>query len=432
MASASFMGGIFPLVAFYPKLDARIQPSRCHSEPPNSELDFLRPPVDTGAMHVSKVLTDSRRNVSVPEWKFSSEELGGGTGPWSVVKRTLAGGRQSGVEVIEVDNGVLQFTVVPTRGLNVWTAMAGDELRLGWDSPVQEIVHPQFVNLAERGGLGWLDGFGEWICRCGLESFGPPCQDGGQTLTLHGRINYLPASRVEVVFESAPVARLVIRGTVDETLMFGPQLRLSAEIVTEIGQPALTLNDTVTNLGDGPQEMQLLYHLNFGPPLLGAGAEFVAPVKRVAPRDARAAEGMSRWNLYAGPQPPGYREEVYLAELHADPDGRTEAALKSPDGSKGALVSFNVQELPYMVLWKNEAPAKSGYVTGLEPATGFPYSRPVERAAGRVSTLAAGQRYHAQVTITALTSREAVRNVVTRIDALRHAEPEISHTPLQS
>jgi hypothetical protein len=393
-------------------------------------LGFLHPTVDTRAMHVSKVLTDSRRNVSVPEWKLSSEELGGETVPWSVVKRTLAGGRQTGVEVIEVDNGVLRFTVVPTRGLNIWTGAAG-ELRLGWDSPVQEIVHPQFVNLAERGGLGWLDGFGEWICRCGLESFGPPCQDGGQTLTLHGRINYLPASRVEVVFEPGPVARLVIRGTVDETLMFGPQLRLSAEIATEIGQPALTLDDTVTNLGDGPQEVQLLYHLNFGPPLLGAGAEFVAPVKRVAPRDARAAEGMSRWNVYTGPQPPGYREEVYLAELHADPDGKTAAALKSPDGSQGALVSFNVQELPFMVLWKNEAPAKSGYVTGLEPATGFPYPKPAERAAGRVPTLAAGQRYHARVTITALTSREAVQSAVARIDALRQAKPEISQTPLQ-
>jgi hypothetical protein len=381
-------------------------------------------------MRFSKVLTDSRRNVSVPEWTVSSEELGGGTVPWSVVKRTLSGGRQAGVEVIEVDNGVLRFTVVPTRGLNVWTANAG-ELRLGWDSPVQEIVHPQFVNLTERGGLGWLNGFGEWICRCGLESFGPPCQDGGRPLTLHGRINYLPASRVEVVFEPEPVARLVIRGIVDETLMFGPQLRLNAEIATEIGRPALTLNDTVTNLGDGPQEFQLLYHLNFGPPLLGAGAEFIAPVKRVAPRDARAAGGMATWNAYAGPQLPGYTEEVYLAELHGDPDGNTAAALKSPGGSKGALVSFNVRELPFLVLWKNEAPAKSGYVTGLEPATGFPYPKTVERTAGRVPILAAGQQYHARVTIAALTSHEAVQNALTGIEALRQAEPDISQTPLQ-
>ena len=34
----------------------------------------------------------------------------------AITKRLLAGGRQEGVEVIEVDNGLMKFTVVPTRG----------------------------------------------------------------------------------------------------------------------------------------------------------------------------------------------------------------------------------------------------------------------------------------------------------------------------
>src|SRR6202023_1747786 len=127
---------------------------------------------------------------------------------WTVTKRLLTGGRQEGVEVIEVDNGLMKFTVVPTRVFHIWVAKVGD-LRLGWDSPVKEIVHPQFVNLAERGGLGWLNGFGEWISRCGLESMGPPCKDGNQTYTLHGRINYIPASYVQVRLESTPVSRIV-------------------------------------------------------------------------------------------------------------------------------------------------------------------------------------------------------------------------------
>lgn len=51
------------------------------------------------------------------------------------------------------------------------------DLTLKWDSPVQEIVNPQFVNLDSRGGLGWLDGFSEFMCRCGLESNGHPGTD---------------------------------------------------------------------------------------------------------------------------------------------------------------------------------------------------------------------------------------------------------------
>src|SRR5271170_1994 len=249
------------------------------------------------------VLTDAPRNISIKEWSISSDEFGGPVGgfKWRVAKGLLAGGRQEGVEIIEVDNGLMKFTVVPTRGFNVWSANVGD-VRLGWDSPVTEIVHPQFVNLAERGGLGWLNGFGEWISRCGLESMGAPCKDGNQTYTLHGRINYIPASYVEVRFESGPVPRIVLRGVVDESLMFGPQLRLTTEISTEIGKPALRFEDVVTNLSGSPQEMESLYHANFGPPVLGAGARFVAPVKKVAPRDSRAAEGgMAGWNVYTGP-----------------------------------------------------------------------------------------------------------------------------------
>jgi hypothetical protein len=384
------------------------------------------------AIEDSILLTDATKNVSVKEWRISSEDAG--IAPdglkWSVTKRVLAGGRQEGVEIIEVDNGLMKFTVVPTRGFQVWRANVGD-LRLGWDSPVTEIVHPQYVNLAERGGLGWLNGFGEWISRCGLESMGPPCKDNNQTHTLHGRINYLPASYVEVRIEPAPVPRIVLRGVVDESLMFGPQLRLTTEISTEIGKPALSFDDTVTNLSDAPQEMESLYHANFGPPVLGPGAQFIAAVKKVAPRDSRAAEGqMAAWNVYTGPHAPGYTEQVYLMDLYADDAGMTDALLKSADGTKGALVSFNIRELPFMTLWKNEAPAKSGYVTGLEPATSFPLPKPVERNAGRVPKLNGGESYRSKVTFSALISGEEVENAVASIGRLRRADPEIQILPM--
>jgi hypothetical protein len=59
------------------------------------------------AMAFSKVLTDADHNVSVKKWKLTSDEMGDSSSPtkWSVTKRILSGGRQQGVEVIEVDNG---------------------------------------------------------------------------------------------------------------------------------------------------------------------------------------------------------------------------------------------------------------------------------------------------------------------------------------
>ena len=49
------------------------------------------------------------------------------------------GGQQDGVDVIRVNNGQLEFTVIPTRGMSILEVKSGD-LRLGWDSPVKEVV----------------------------------------------------------------------------------------------------------------------------------------------------------------------------------------------------------------------------------------------------------------------------------------------------
>jgi hypothetical protein len=379
----------------------------------------------------SVVLTDTSRNTSVKEWKISAENLGGewSKTDWSITKRTLAGGRQDGVEVIDVNNGVTTFRVVPTRGFQIWSANV-DDIRLGWDSPVTEIVHPKFVQLSERGGLGWLNGFGEMLSRCGLESFGPPCDDSGRVYTLHGRINYIPASYVEVRLELVSRPRIVLRGIVEETLMFGPQLRLTAEISAELGAPSLVLEDVVTNLSDQPQEMQSLYHANFGPPLLGPGAQFVGAIKKVTPRNARAAEGgMTGWDQYTGPHGGDYTEQVYMIEPYGNETGMTEAMLKSSDGSKAVVVSFNLHQLPFMTLWKNEGPARSGYVTGLEPGTSFPHPKPFERAAGRVPKLAGGVSHRAKVIFTGLTSGEQVERAVEGIRALQKAAPQVVTQP---
>src|SRR5262249_50030798 len=154
-------------------------------------------------------------------------------------------------DVIVVDNGKLRFTVIPTRGMGILAVTMGD-FRLGWDSPVKEVVHPQFINLQARGGLGWLDGVNEWLCRCGLESNGSPGPDkfinnvgdeATMELTLHGKIANLPAQEVEVVVDREAPFRMRIRGRVDERMFYGPKLELQTEISTEPGASTLRVAD---------------------------------------------------------------------------------------------------------------------------------------------------------------------------------------------
>ncbi len=69
----------------------------------------------------------------------------------------LHGGKQEGVRVIDIDNGVMQVTLVPTRGMGIQEVKSGD-LVFGWSSPVKEIVNPAYIELESRNGLGWLAG----------------------------------------------------------------------------------------------------------------------------------------------------------------------------------------------------------------------------------------------------------------------------------
>ena len=157
--------------------------------------------------------------------------------------RTLHGGRQEGVQVIEVDNGAMTLHHRADARLRSLESQAGD-LRLGWDSPVKEIIHPSYIRLTDNGGQGWVAGFGGLMVRGGLASFGSPVQDGAQQLTLHGHVDYIPASHVSVRYEATPVPRLVFRGVVNDVQTFGPQLRLTSEISTVIGKPEFVFDDT--------------------------------------------------------------------------------------------------------------------------------------------------------------------------------------------
>jgi hypothetical protein len=384
---------------------------------------------ETGSL-IRKTVISVEENLRVPEWSLSFKDLPAtAAGPhWSVRKSVLHGGRQEGVDVIVVDNGRLTFTIVPTRGMSLWEGRAGD-LRLGWDSPVKEVIHPYHVNLQARGGLGWLEGFGEWINRCGLESNGAPGPDEvpnntgkvvTMDLTLHGRIGYLPAREAVVSIDEAPPHAIRVRGVVDETMMFGPQLRLIAEVSTEPGSNALTISDEIRNLGGLPQEMQLLYHCNFGSPLLEDGARLIAPAAEVLPRDPRAAEenGVAAYDRYGPPQS-GYREQVYFLTLRGDPRGETEVLLRNRAGDRGASLRYPLRELPHFTVWKNTAALSSGYAVGLEPATNFPNPRSVERKAGRVVLLPPGGSYRTRLTVEALGDAGSVRAAESRIEAIK-------------
>lgn len=346
-----------------------------------------------------------------------------------VRKRTLRGGLRDGVEIVEIDQGSLFIAIVPSRGMGLWKVRRGST-ELSWRSPVQGPVHPKFVPLEATNGIGWLAGFDELLCRCGLESNGAPewTADGKLRYGLHGRIANLPAHRLTLsMAESTGEIRLT--GEVDEARLFGANLRLESTLETRVGSPALRIIDRVHNRSASANELELLYHVNIGAPFLSPGAKVHVPIRTLAPRTAGDVADLPTWNVYPEPRP-GAKEVVMFTEPVADSDGKSRATLENATGDQGATLSFGVRTLPYFALWKNPLPIEDGYVTGLEPCLNFPNPKSFERERGRVVQLAPGESRRFELGLEVHASEDEVRSAREKVHRLQagvtptiHREP---------
>jgi hypothetical protein len=348
-------------------------------------------------------------------------------GPLAVRSRRLAGGRREGVLLLELVAGDTRVFILPDRGLGIWKMVCGG-VELGWQSPVAGPVHPAFVPLGEPSGLGWLDGFDELVARCGLVSNGAPEFDAAGRLAhgLHGRIANLPAHELAITLDEE-AGTITLAGAVDETRFLIHALRLETRLVFSADRPRIAWTDTVTNRSERPATMQLLYHVNLGPPLLGAGAEIVAAIDELAPRAAAAAADIPTWNRYDAPRA-GRGEEVHFARIRPDAAGLASALLVAPGGSQAAGLSWRADTLPCFALWKNQGGLADGYVTGLEPATNYPNPRSFEEAQDRVVPLAPGEQVRFELALEHLAG-ERLAAARAAIAALAAAPPTIHAQP---
>ncbi len=379
----------------------------------------------------SWTLTDVLNDIWLDSFNVGNDSLRlPTTHEWAIRKRTLRGGLRDGVDLVEIHNGAFAFSILPTRGMGLWRGNYHG-LPLGWSAPLLGPVHPRHVQHNERGGLGWLYGFDEWLCRCGLSSNGPPGDDNGVPLTLHGRISNLPAHHVEVRISLDPPHEMSVIGQVDESALFLSNLRLTTTYTTAPGSNRIVIHDVVENRSTQPAEMELLYHCNLGAPFLEAGSRLLAPIKEMAPQTPRAAEGISTHDTYAGPTS-GFAEQVYLYELVPDPHGRTLALLYNAAADKGVSVRFPLQHLPCFTVWKNCLPLEEGYVTGLEPATNFPNPKSFERKNGRVRLLPPGGRWEATWSLEVHDTSAAIAAVQKEIATLQAHSPAVIHRTPQA
>ncbi|AZN39742.1 aldose 1-epimerase family protein [Paenibacillus albus] len=323
------------------------------------------------------------------------EQIGG------IRKLTLADGNENGSSVISVRTGAgLSFDVTPDKGLDLSSA-AFSGGSLSWQSASGD-VHPSYYDDKE---LGWLKtASGGLLMTCGLISAGSPGNYGGKSFGLHGRAHHTPAKQVAAEgYWIGDEYEIRIAGVIEETSMFGGHLRLRREIRTRLGENRISIRDVVENAGFEACPHMMLYHFNFGYPLLTEQSEFVFPrgsVKAVV--DGVSIEGYDKWTAPAAP----YQERVYNHELESAVDGKHEVKIRQPEFPIAAglsapievTLSWKSENLPKLVQWK--MPGAGLHALGIEPANCGVEGMETERKRGTLVMLEPGESREYELDLT--------------------------------
>jgi len=315
----------------------------------------------------------------------------------------LADGSERGVRVAQFRTGSgFAFDVLLDRGMDIGHAEHNGR-PISWQSAVG-FSHPAYFQA--EGLAGFLRTFhGGLMVGCGLDNVGLPNVDAGETLPLHGRLSNIPASHVSYGGEwVGDEYRIWVEGQVRQTIVFGANLLLTRRISTYLGSDKLLIEDTLENQGFARTPYQILYHCNFGFPLLSPDSELIID-SEVRPRDEEAKKGLDRYNRFDAPQP-GYAEQVFYHLPKADHEGYANALLINRALQFGVHLRFRLAELPHMIEWKMMQ--QGMYVLGLEPANCWVEGRAKDRERGILRFLEPGEKVEFRVEIGVLTDAEAI------------------------
>jgi len=326
----------------------------------------------------------------------------------------LDDGRARGVRIAEFETGTgFSFTVLLDRGMDIGPAKFRGA-SLVWESSTGP-VHPAYF---EHQGFGWLRTFhGGLMAGCGMTTAGAPSVDEGEELGLHGRLSHLAASNVwaDGAWQGDEY-EMWVQGHMRETVVFGENLLLTRRIWARLGESRLFIHDTVVNEGFQTTPHMMLYHCNFGFPLLAEGTELIAPSKQVTPRDEIAAPGLEAHARYEAPID-GYKEQCFYHEMLPGEDGFVTVILANRSFNNGqglgAYIRYRQAELPRFTQWKMVCTGT--YVTGLEPANCWVEGRDKDRERGILQFLEPGEKREYLLEIGVLASNEEIDKLAAQV-----------------
>jgi hypothetical protein len=269
--------------------------------------------------------------------------------------------------------GGLELEITPDSGLDVsfsrFTGLNMSYISKNGAAGAFSLVEGEFVNVFPGGML----------YTCGLRNVGPDNRDDGEYHPLHGRIHGAKASEVCARVEGD---NIIVSGVLRESALFGHLLQLRRTITIPVWSSEFTVVDAIENLTPNPQEIMVLYHYNFGYPLLCEDTTLEIPTRiKTTPRNADAEKGLGKELGFSKPidnEP----EQVFFHETEMG-----EARVVNEKLGVAAILSWDKAVLPILAEWKSMA--SGDYVLGLEPTNCYVMGRSAERGNGTLQTVGA-------------------------------------------
>lgn len=329
-----------------------------------------------------------------------------------------------GIETAVIDNGLgrgtriawintgsgLRFKVVIDRAMDIADTFYNGH-SLAWLSHAGIIAPEPFSNI----GLDWLKTFGGGLLTtCGLSHVGGPETDEYGERGLHGQISNLSAE-LESIIQPDPIAGkmdMSITGRIKQSQVLGPNLELKRTISATLGEATIRIHDEVLNHGNMEAPHMLLYHFNFGWPLVDEGTEIIWQGEW-QPRDGNKNEIFREGNNYRTCPPPlpqhsGAGEEVAMIDIISDNSGLCTCGLYNEKLGLALSLRFSKKQLPWLINWQHWG--KDEYVTGLEPSTNRLIGQAKARAHKELIFLQPGETRNYDLELEVLENEEKINS----------------------
>ena len=179
-----------------------------------------------------------------------------------------------------------------------------------------------------------------------------------------------------------------VGGTVRHSMVFGEKLEMRRKITTAYGKNVIRIEDVVENQGFEAVPLMMLYHCNFGYPLVSGKSHLEAVEHKLTPKDPHSAEGIADWAKMSDPIH-GYAEELFFHEIPADVDGMARVSIVSQEANLKVTMAYDPTTLPVLNQWKQMGEGE--YVTGLEPGNCVPIGQSGNKENGMLRMIQPGE-----------------------------------------